>query len=192
MSALSRRMFLGGMAASALVATSSPARAHSNAGVVTPPLAAPTVSLTLDNGKITSLHKLLLGRVTAVQLMFTSCSATCPIQGAVFSQAARELGDTVNDAHWLSVSIDPGRDTPKSLHAWMARFGAHPRWQAARPEPKHLDPFFDFLKARNPGPDRHTAQVYFFNRRGELAMRSVDFPPVAELLRVMQDLARRA
>ena len=40
--------------------------------------------------------------------------------------------------------------------------------------------------------DRHTAQVYFFDRGGRLAMRSVDFPPVGELVRVMKALDGRA
>lgn len=188
---VSRRAFLATTMLGALSAVTGIARAHSNAGVVVPPALPPTLSLTFDDGKVGTLAQVLKGRVSAVQLMFTSCSATCPIQGAVFAQAARELGDSVKDAQWLSLSIDPGRDTPQALHTWMGRFGAHPRWRAARPAPKQLDAVFDFLKARNTGPDRHTAQVYFFNRRGELTMRSVDFPPAAELTRVMRDLAKR-
>ncbi len=197
MTQLSRRTFLGGMVATALTTTAvtsftpDKARAHSNAGLVAPPRAPPAVALTLDDGKSISLQKLLLGHVSAVQLMFTSCSATCPIQGAVFAQAARELGARVKDARWLSLSIDPTRDSPQALRAWMAKFGAHPRWRAARPDPKQLEKLFDFLKARNAGPDRHTAQVYFFDRRAQLVMRSVDFPPASELMRVLQDLGAR-
>ncbi len=188
---LSRRTFLTALAAS-LAAPSAFARAHNNAGVVDPPAAPPSVGLTLDDGTRTNLAKFLGGHVSAVQLMFTSCGATCPIQGAVFAEAARSMGDSLKHAQWLSVSIDPARDDPKTLHSWMARFGAHARWRAARPDPKQLDPLYEFLKARNPEPDRHTAQVYFFNRRGQLAMRSVDFPSSKEIARVLTDLATRA
>jgi len=192
MKSLSRRTFLAvAGAAAAIGASPSLAFAHSNAGVVEPAVAPPDVSLTLDDGKAASLRKLLRGRVSALQLMFTSCGATCPIQGAVFAAAAQKLGERVPDARFLSLTIDPGRDDAKALHGWMARFGAHSRWQAGRPEPRQLDPLVEFLKARNPGPDSHTAQVYFFNRRGQLALRSVDFPTVSEILRVLEALALR-
>ena len=189
---LGRRTFVAGLLASAVLGRVGPVRAHSNAGVVEPALAPPNLDLTLDSGTSTRLQKVLLGKVTALQLMFTSCSATCPIQGAVFAQAAKQLGDRVADAQWISLSIDPARDSIKALHGWLERYGAHPRWRAARPEARELQRFVDFLKARSDGADRHTAQVYFFNRRAQLAMRSVDFPPAAELVRVLEDLSKQA
>jgi protein SCO1/2 len=109
----------------------------------------------------------------------------------VFAQAAKALGDAVPTAQWLSISIDPERDDPKALAAWMERFGRHPRWRAGRPKPAELKSLVDFLKSAAPGPDRHTAQVYFFDRAGRLSMRSVDFPPSTELTRVLGQLAKR-
>jgi protein SCO1/2 len=187
---LSRRTFLSGlMAASAYGALTSRARAHNDAGRVSPPVAPPDLSLTLDNGKHERLAKLLAGHVTAVQLVFTACRATCPIQGAVFGAAAKELEDTLPTAQLLSISIDPERDTPELLHSWITRHGESPRWRAARPKREQLNPLMDFLKARASGPDRHTAQVYFFNPKGQLALRSVDFPSFKEILRALTELA---
>ena len=190
----SRRSFLAGSLATLVTlawSRSASVRAHSNAGVVAPPLSPPAVELVLDDGSSTTLAKLLQGRVTALQMMFTSCRATCPIQGAVFAQAAKALGDAIPSAQWLSLSIDPARDDPKALAAWMARFGRHPRWRAGRPTPPQLASLVAFLKAAAPGPDRHTAQVSFFDRKGMLALRSVDFPPSSELTRVLGELAKR-
>jgi protein SCO1 len=184
----SRRAWLGGAVAVVVTGFGARGDAHSDAGVVEPPSAPPDVRLTLDDGRAGRLSQSLAGRVTALQIIFTRCQATCPIQGAIFAQAARQLGDQLADAQWLSVSIDPIHDDPAALRAWMARLGPHPRWHAGRPDPQDLDPFVDFLKARNRGPDSHSAQVYFFNRAGRLAMRSVDFPPVAEMIRVLRGL----
>lgn len=186
---LSRRGLLVGVVAATLCAKVGSARAHNSAGVVVPPEAPPAVDLALHTGERSSLATLLSGHVTALQLMFTSCSATCPIQGAVFAESTRALGDTVKDAQWLSVSIDPGHDDAGALKTWMSRFGHHPRWRAGRPTRTQLDRLYDFLKARNKGPDRHTAQVYFFNRKGQLTMRSVDFPSSSEITRVLQALS---
>ncbi|HVR62692.1 MAG TPA: SCO family protein [Polyangia bacterium] len=189
----SRRAIL--TAASAAVATAiidaAPARAHNGAGVVQPPAPPPAARLTLDDGRASNLHDVLAGRVTALQLIFTRCRATCPIQGAIFGRAVQALGDSVADARWLSVSIDPSYDDPGALRAWLARFGVSPRWRAARPDPADLPPLFDFLNARAGGADNHTAQVYFFDRAGNLAMRSLDFPPVATIVRIMHGLSAR-
>ena len=191
LSTLSRRAFLGGACAATLGSLASTAHAHSNAGVVDPPLAPPGVALTMDDGRTATLQGLLAGRVSALQLMFASCRATCPIQGALFAEGAKKLGDRIKDAQWLSLSIDPARDDARSLRAWLERFGAHPRWHAGRPDPKQLDALVDFLKARVQGPDGHTAQVYYFDRRGLLVLRSVDFTPAAEIVRVMGEIEKR-
>jgi protein SCO1/2 len=193
LSELSRRaLLLGGGSALSLLALSRHGEAHNDAGSVNPPVPPPSLALTLHDGSSTTLSAVLSGKITALQLMFTSCGATCPIQGALFAKAAKALGDRVKAAQWLSISIDPARDDPALLRRWLERFGAHPRWRAGRPDPKRLGAFVDFLKSKKEGPDPHTPQVYFFNRKGELALRSVDFPPASELARVMEALSARA
>jgi protein SCO1/2 len=187
-----RRAILCGSAALLLGTFSAPAEAHNNAGVVSPPLPPPDVPFTLQDGSKSTLRGALAGKVTALQLMFTSCQATCPIQGSLFAKGAKELGDSVKTAQWLSVSIDPKRDDPAKLRRWLERFGAHPRWRAAQPSANELEALVGFLKSKKSGADPHTAQVYFFNVKGELVMRSIDFPPVPDMIRVMKSLAARA
>lgn len=185
-----RRALLGGGAALLVSALARSSRAHNDAGVVDPPAPLPAIPLTLHDGSATTSSALLRGKITALQLMFTSCKASCPIQGALFARAARTLGNDVKDALWLSISVDPARDDPEALRRWLERFGAHPRWAAARPDPKALAGLVRLLKSQKPGPDPHTAQVYFVNREAALVMRSVDFPPAAELVRAMRRLGK--
>ena len=189
-----RTLLLAAASAAAAAATTlgpRSARAHNSAGVVQPPARPPAAQLTLDDGRASPLHDVLAGRVTALQLIFTRCRATCPIQGALFARAVHAFGDRPADAQWLSLSIDPAYDDPPALRAWLARFGALPRWRAARPAPQDLPALFDFLNARNGGADNHTAQVYFFDRAGNLVMRSIDFPPVDIIVRDLRSLAAR-
>lgn len=185
---------LDGRAAALLAAAPvfRPAHAHSAAGVVQPPLAPPPVALQLHDGRRRPLAELLRGRVIALQLMFTGCSATCPIQGALFADAQRQLmarPQAVAGAQLVSLSIDPLADDPRALSAWRQRFEAGPLWTAASPAMRDLDPWLDFLQGRRVGVDRHTTQVYLFNRRGELVLHSVDFPPAAEIVRWLHGLA---
>lgn len=191
MSRPARRTFLLGAGAAALGLESELALAHADAGPVNPPEAPPPAKLTLDDGGATTLQALLAGRVSAVQLMFTSCQATCPIQGALFAEAAKKLGESAKPAQLLSISIDPDRDTPAALREWLKRFGASPRWRAAQPDKAQLEALQGFLKSNNPAPDPHTAQVYYFDRKGRLVLRSVDFPPAADVVRALEQLASK-
>jgi protein SCO1/2 len=188
---LDRRGLLAAALVSAATARVRPAAAHNDAGAVDPPLSPPELALTLHDKQRTTLKKALAERVTALQLILTSCQATCPMQAALFAETARKLGDSLKSAQLLSISIDPARDDPDKLAKWLERFGHHRRWRAARPDEKQLDALVSFLKSKKSGPDPHTAQVYFFNRRGELALRSVDFPPAKEVLRLLGELERR-
>lgn len=191
LAAPSRRSLLAGAVALTATAIAPAARAHGSAGAVSPPQPAPRVAVTRHDGHQAELAALLRGRATAMQLMFTGCSATCPIQGALFAAAEQQLarGATGTGAgQLLSLSIDPLADDAAALKAWRAKFGAGSLWSAAVPAAQHLDPLLDFLQGRKAGADRHTAQVYFFNRRAELVLRTVDFPPSGEVVRLLQTL----
>jgi protein SCO1/2 len=188
---LSRRAWLSAAAGAALGVVSGAAKAHNDVGRVDPPRPAPASRLVLDDGTKTTFDKLLRGRVSAVQVMFTRCTATCPIQGALFAGAIRDLGAQAPDAQCLSLTLDPEFDGPGALRGWRERFSKSSRWRAARPDPRDLDPLLNFLRARTSGADRHTAQVYFFDRRGAIVLRTVDFPQSSEIARMLVDLAGR-
>lgn len=180
--------------AAAAVACAGPgtwraAQAHNAAGRVTPPLPAPGLPLTLHDGRRSQLPALLAGQATALQLMYTGCSATFPIQGAPFGAVQPQLA-RLQGVQLLSVSIDALGDTPAALARWMQTFGAGPRWRAAVPNVAGVDSLLDFLRGRQAGPDGHTAQVYYFNRRGELVLRSADFPPPEQVVSLLADLRR--
>jgi protein SCO1 len=165
--------------------------AHEPFGPLRPPLPAPRLSLTADDGKRFELTQRLRGRVTALQLMFTGCSATCPIQGALFGAVA-PLIQTQREMQLLSLSIDPLGDSPQALRAWRARFGAHTNWQGAVPRVEDVDRLLDFVRGRAIGADRHTAQVYLFDRQARLAYRTADMPPARFVADLMGQLSRMA
>ena len=77
----------------------------------------------------------LLGHVTVVDFIFTSCSTACPL----LSTALAHLQDDIRTrglgtkARLLSISVDPERDTSERLRAFAARYGADPHlWHFAR------------------------------------------------------------
>ncbi len=167
------------------------APAHEPFGPLRPPLAAPKLQVAGSDGKRFELTSRLRGRITAVQLMFTTCSATCPIQGALFGAVA-PLVSGQSEMQLLSISIDPLGDSPQAVTAWLARYGVHANWKAAVPRVEDVDRLLDFVRGRAVGADRHTAQVYLFDRQARLAYRTADMPPARFVANTMGELSRLA
>lgn len=72
---------------------------------------------------------LVKDRVVVVNFVFTTCRTICPPMGATFGKLQQVLGERAGkDVHLISVSVDPGTDTPERLKAWSQKFGAGPGW----------------------------------------------------------------
>ena len=164
---------------------------HDDVGPVEPRRPAPALPLTLHDGRMLTLPRVLLGRVTALQLMFTGCSARCPVQGAIFGSLQQRAVKTVPGAQLLSVTLDPLSDDAGALRNWLQRYGAGPAWLAATPPVRNADVLLDFVAGRSAGIDRHSAQVYLFDRSGRLAYRFAELANAAEIATGMQALAQR-
>jgi len=164
--------------------------AHGDLGRLDPARQPPGLPLTLHDGRQTTLRAVLAGRVTAVQLMFTSCSATCTIQGATFAALQDHLTAQVSRGQLLSVSIDPLGDDAKSLSAWRAKFGAKAHWIAAVPPMRQADVMLDFLSGRAKGADRHTAQTYLFDTGGRFIYRMSELASSRDIATVMGQISR--
>lgn len=60
----------------------------------------------------------LLGKVTIVDFIFTHCPFACPVLMDKMSAAAESLKGT--PVQFISISVDPARDTPEALKAYAA------------------------------------------------------------------------
>lgn len=149
------------------------------AGNVEPPLPAAPIALTDAEGRATTLREAVSGAPTAVQLMFTGCSAVCPTLGLLFATLAAR--PRLVSAHFLSLSIDALGDDPARLRQWQARFGAHPSWRAAVPPPDQVERLSEFLRGKAVRPGTHGSQVFVFDAAGRLVHRSADPAGAAEV-----------
>ncbi|HEY9065420.1 MAG TPA: SCO family protein [Burkholderiaceae bacterium] len=180
---LDRRRLLGTLAAGAL-AMLAPGHAHGEPGVIpyhggriSPPVPMPALPLQLADGTSTDLATLLRGRATALHLMFTGCTTTCPIQGVVFSRVQGLLRDAATRrVQLLSLSINPLEDTPAAMRAWLARFAAGPGWIAARTAPEGLDAIARLFGAGSGSLADHATSVSLINTRAMLVWRTYDLP----------------
>lgn len=88
-----------------------------------PPIDAPDFTLTDQDGNDVSLSD-FDGKVVVVAFTYTSCTDVCPIIEASMKYMAGELGDSYGeDVVYLSVTIDPLRDTPEVLAQYVADNG---------------------------------------------------------------------
>lgn len=140
-------------------------------------------------GAAAELPALLRGKVSALQLMFTGCSATCPIQGALFADAQRRLASKANGTQFVSLSIDALGDTPQALAAWLQRLGAAPGWVGAVPRPGDVDAIVERLgrggEAKASVQDPHPGQVYVFDREARLVYRTPGMPRPQQIVEAL-------
>ncbi len=203
--ALSRRRALGAVVAAAWPGwgmaqpaggTPPPRKSaadHFPFGPVRPERSLSSWLVTTHRGQTTDLPALLRGRVTALQLMFTGCNATCPIQGALFTQAQRVLGTGLPVAQFVSLSIDPLGDTPARLQAWLQRMEARDGWIAVLPRITDVDAVVERLgsggEPRPVGPDPHNGQVYLLDRQARLVHRTPSMPRVDQIVEALRVVA---
>jgi len=80
-------------------------------------------SLTADNGH-TVTGKSFRGSTTFVYFGYTHCPDVCPETMARLMQVLAKLGPEARHVRILFVSVDPARDTPAALHAYVDAFDA--------------------------------------------------------------------
>lgn len=90
----------------------------------------PNLELTTQNGvKVHLYDDLLKGKIVAIELIYTHCEFSCPLETARLVQVQKMLGDRVGkDIFFYSISIDPEHDTPAELKAYAAKFNTGPGW----------------------------------------------------------------
>jgi protein SCO1/2 len=72
---------------------------------------------------------LLKGKIVIINSFFATCTGVCPVMNRKMAQIQEALGDRVGrDVFLLSITVDPGNDTPARLREYAASYGARPGW----------------------------------------------------------------
>ncbi len=89
--------------------------------------AVPDFKLTERNGSEVNLAQ-LRGKVWVADFIYTTCTDTCPLQTAAMAKLQKEFAAKSN-VQFVSVSVDPERDTPQVLSAYADKHDAdRQRW----------------------------------------------------------------
>ena len=134
------------------------------------------LSLPDQNGQLRTLAD-FKGKVTVVFFGYTQCPDVCPTTMVELAQVKKALGSDGERVQGLFVSIDPERDTPEILKAYMASFD--PSFVALRGTPEQtlaVAKEFKVFYAKVPGKTEgsytmdHTAGSYILDGNGKVRL----------------------
>ncbi len=98
----------------------------------------PPVELVDQQGRPFSLDG-LRGKVVLVSFIYTSCGGTCPLTTAALDRSRRALKDAGlwgSRVEFVSITLDPARDTPEALARYARAYRAEPEaWHFLTGEP---------------------------------------------------------
>jgi protein SCO1/2 len=78
--------------------------------------------------------KTLAGKPFAIYFGYTYCPDVCPTTLFDLTRWIKELGPDADKLNYVFVTIDPKRDTPKLMHAYLASFDKRIRGFTGTPE----------------------------------------------------------
>lgn len=91
----------------------------------------PNVPLVNQDGETLRFYDdVIKGKVVTINFMYTSCGDSCPLETAKLREVQNRLGEHVGkNVYMYSISVDPDRDTPEALKAYMEKYKVGPGWQ---------------------------------------------------------------
>ena len=133
-------------------------------------------SLSDQNGQTRAL-KDFAGKVVVVFFGYTQCPDVCPTTMAELAQVKKLLGADGDKLQAVFITVDPERDTPALLKAYMGNFD--PSFVALRPSmtqlpevAKDFKVFYKKAEGKTPGSYSmdHSAGSYIFDAKGRIRL----------------------
>lgn len=135
-------------------------------------------SLSDQNGRLRSI-KDFAGQVVVVFFGYTQCPDVCPTSMAELASLKRSLGADSAKLQAIFITVDPERDTPEVLKAYMTNFD--PSFLALRPSPEKLPAlaaefkiYYKKVPGATPGSYTmdHSAGSYIYDPAGRIRLFS--------------------
>jgi protein SCO1/2 len=157
---------------------------------------APDFALTTQDGARLALRD-LRGKVVAITFIYASCADTCPLLTAKMATLQARLGpDFGSKVFFVSISLDPERDTPEVLRHYAQGHCADPAgWAFVTGTPAEIRAvarrYGIYYEKRPHGDVDHTFLTSLVDAQGILRVQymGVRFDP-EELFRDLQALVR--
>ena len=144
--------------------------------------------LTDDNGKTVTAAD-YRGKVVLLYFGYTHCPDVCPLTLAHLHQVMEQLGKQADDVRILFVSVDPLRDTPAALHAYVNAFDKHVVGLTGSPGAiEALTKRYRAAFSREPSSKdgnyevSHSSAIYVFDRESHARVLATPLTSQADLI----------
>jgi protein SCO1/2 len=128
--------------------------------------------LTDDHGKAVTAED-YRGKVALLYFGYTHCPDVCPLTLAHLHAVLERVGAKADDVRILFVSVDPARDTPAIMHAYVNAFDKRAVGLTGTPrELERLSKRYRSAFTREPSQASgqyevsHSSAIYLFDRQG--------------------------
>lgn len=128
------------------------------------------------NGQVRTLQD-FRGKAVVVFFGYTQCPDVCPTTLGEIAQAKQLLGPDGDKVQGIFITVDPERDTPEVLKAYMANFG--PDFIALRGTPEQVEAtardykvYYKKVDGKTPGSYTmdHSAASFVYDPQGRLRL----------------------
>jgi len=140
----------------------------------------------------------LRGKSVVLNFIFTHCPGICPLQTQALQRVRAQLPEPVRErVHFVSVSVDPERDTPAALAAFAAKHAVDPEdWTFVTGPAEKLSALGESYSAQvlpaGAGPLDHRTEVRLINAEGRVMQtytgNPLDEPRLAREIQTVDEL----
>jgi protein SCO1/2 len=126
-------------------------------------------------------------RPVLLNFVYTSCITICQPMAQIVAAAQERLGARAGQLQMLSVSIDPGRDTPARLKDYAERFHAGKQWTFYAGSQPAIDAIQRAFNVYRPDKMSHTPVTFIRPRGSRRWVRLDGFASADRLIREALD-----
>jgi len=148
-----------------------------------------TLLVDQDGEEVRFFTDVLKDQVVVINFIFTNCGGACPMITEKLKMARKALGEEMGDSiRFVSISIDPARDTPAAMRKFQETHKATGNWVFLTGEQENIDAVVKRLGQYSPEVENHSTLVLAGNvneRHWMKILPSAPPPIIAEKLRML-------
>lgn len=129
-------------------------------------------------------------RIAVIDAIFTNCTTVCPVTSALLAELRGQLDAAGIEVDYVSVSLDPVRDTPERLTSYAATYGAHPSWTLVTGERQDITAVLRGLGSYSADPAAHLPSVLVGDPVRQDWRRFYGLPDPERLAAAIKELAQ--
>ena len=132
----------------------------------------------------------LKDRVVLVSFIFTNCEYACPMLAQKLKQTRAVMAESIKDDVWfVSISVDPERDTPEAMKNFAEKQGVdESRWIFLTGDKQNLETIVRKLGQYTPDVEAHTTLMLAGNTKTRHWTRVMPMLQPLDIAQKMRDL----